>query len=64
MAKTTWALIFDGIMIILGFTFVLIFFIKGFDIYLMMIPFSVIFSSSISLYMDLKKRKSDTERSN
>ncbi|SUM45459.1 Uncharacterised protein [Staphylococcus intermedius NCTC 11048] len=25
MAKTTWALIFDGIMIILGFTFVIIF---------------------------------------
>ncbi|WP_086428559.1 hypothetical protein [Staphylococcus cornubiensis] len=64
MAKTALAFIFDGVTIILGFTFAIIFFIKGFDIYLMSIPLSVIIPSSISLYMNLKKRKSDTERSN
>ncbi|HEC2172125.1 TPA: hypothetical protein R1915_000171 [Staphylococcus delphini] len=62
MVKTTLALIVDIVMIVTGFILAVIFFVRGFDIYLMLCPLSVIFSSVISLYMDLKKRKSDTQK--
>ncbi|MFH0716849.1 hypothetical protein WMC59_08425 [Staphylococcus delphini] len=62
MAKTTLALIVDIVMIVSGFILVVIFFVRGFDIYLMLCPLSVIFSSVISLYVDLKKKKSDTQK--
>ncbi|HEC2157879.1 hypothetical protein [Staphylococcus delphini] len=62
MVKTTLALIVDIVMIVSGFILVVIFFVRGFDIYLMLCPLSVIFSSVISLYVDLKKKKSDTQK--
>ncbi|PCF49401.1 hypothetical protein [Staphylococcus delphini] len=62
MVKTTLALIVDIVMIVIGFILVVIFFVRGFDIYLMLCPLSVIFSSVISLYVDLKKKRSDTQK--
>lgn len=62
LVKTTLALIVDIVMIVTGFILAVIFFVRGFDIYLMLCPLSVIFSSVIALYMDLKKRKSDTQK--
>ncbi|HEC2223619.1 TPA: hypothetical protein R1946_002484 [Staphylococcus delphini] len=62
MVKTTLVLIVDIVMIVTGFILAVIFFVRVFDIYLMLCPLSVIFSSVIALYMDLKKRKSDTQK--
>lgn len=62
LVKTTLALIVDIVMIVTGFILAVIFFVRGFDIYLMLCPLSVIFSSVIALYMNLKKRKSDTQK--
>lgn len=62
LTKTTLALVFDITMMIASFILAILFFMKGFDIYLILIPSATIFSSAIALYMDLKKRKSDSQK--
>lgn len=56
--KSLFSIIFNIFIVIASIVLVFIFIYKGFDFYLCLIPLAVLFCGAVSLYVDLKKRKS------
>ncbi|MDA3107503.1 hypothetical protein NVR00_06005 [Staphylococcus pseudintermedius] len=55
--KNFFSIMFNVFIVIASIIFFFVFMYKGFDIYLCLMPLAVLFCGSVSLYVDLKKRK-------
>lgn len=62
LSKNSFSLVFNIFVVIASIFLVFIFIYKGFDIYLCLIPLSVLFCGVVSLYVDVKKRKNTLKK--